>query len=200
VPGRRIFAPRVVLGALLSAAIAAGAAGCGADSEGPTDDTQVRATVARFGVATRNGDYQTICDQLLADALVHSVEAVGLPCESALQRGLSDVRDPRLEIRQVSMSGGRALVSVHSTAAGQPPSDDAIQLVKEGGTWRIASLAAPSPGQGSSASPSSPVPSSAVPSSAAPSGAMPSSAAPSSAVPSSAAPGAATTRTTERGQ
>jgi hypothetical protein len=190
VPGRRIFAPGLCLGALLSAAIAAGAAGCGADSEGPSADTQVRATVARFGVATRAGDYQTICDQLLADALVHSVEAVGLPCESALQRGLSGVRDPRLEIRQVSMSGGRALVSVHSTAAGQPPSDDAIQLVKEGGTWRIASLAAPSAGQASSAAPSG----------TAPSGTAPSSAVPSSATPSPTAPGTTTTRTTKRGK
>jgi hypothetical protein len=188
VPGRRIFAPRVCLG-LLSAAIVAGA-GCGADSEGPSADTQVRATVARFGVATRDGDYQTICDQLLADALVHSVEAVGLPCESALQRGLSDVRDPRLKIRQVSMSGGRALVSVHSTAAGQPPSDDAIQLVKEGGTWRIASLAAPSAVQASSAAPSG----------TAPSSATPSGTTPSSATPSGTTPGTTTTPTTKRGK
>jgi hypothetical protein len=99
--------------------------------------------VARFAIATRAKDYQTICDQLLADTLVHTVESIGLPCESALQKGLADVRDPRVEIRQVAIGSGRALVSVHSTADGQPASDDAVQLVKQDGQWRIAALAEP---------------------------------------------------------
>jgi hypothetical protein len=139
----------------------AAASGCGADQEGGAsgsglpDDQQVRAVVARFGVATRAKDYQTICDRLLADELVRSVESIGLPCESALQKGLGDVRDPRLEIRQVSLSGGRALVSVHSSAAGQPASDDAMQLVRQHGEWRIASLAEPAGGGASSSAPPS---------------------------------------------
>jgi hypothetical protein len=148
----------VLTAALLSVA-AASASGCGADQEGAgglPDDQQVRAVVARFGVATRAKDYQTICDQLLADELVRSVESIGLPCESALQKGLADVRDPRLEIRQVSLSAGRALVSVHSTAAAQQASDDAVQLVKQHGEWRIASLAEPAGGGAAAASTSTP--------------------------------------------
>jgi hypothetical protein len=35
---------------------------------------------------------------------------------------------------------------VHTTAAGQPPSDDALQLVREGKAWKIASLAEPTGG------------------------------------------------------
>jgi hypothetical protein len=142
-----------IIAALLGVLVVA--AGCGADTEGATDDQQVRAVVARFGIASRAKDYQTICDRLLSETLVRRVEAVGLPCESALQRGLADVRDPRLEIREVSLSGPRALVSVHSTAAGEPPSDDAIQLVREDGEWRIASLAQPASGTtpGSTAAP-----------------------------------------------
>jgi hypothetical protein len=147
--------PRRWISALLAVAVVA-VAGCGADQEGVPDDQQVRAVVARFGVATQQKDYQTICDRLLADELVAKVEAVGLPCESALQRGLADVRSPTLTIREVSLSGDRALVSVHSTAAGQPPSDDAVQLVRQGGDWRIASLAAPAPGQAPSATTSTP--------------------------------------------
>jgi len=131
------------------------ATGCGADTEGPSADQQVRDVVTKFGVASRDKDYQTICDDLLADELVAKVEAIGLPCESALQRGLADVRDPRLVIRQISLSGARALVSVHSTAVGQPPSDDAIQLVRENGEWRIASLAEPS-SRASSTTPATP--------------------------------------------
>jgi hypothetical protein len=159
VPVLRTVTPRAVLAAALLAVAGAGTYGCGADQEagsGLPDDQQVRAVVARFGVATRAKDYQTICDQLLADELVRSVESIGLPCESALQKGLADVRDPRLEIRQVSLSAGRALVSIHSTAAGQPASDDAVQLVKQHGEWRIASLAEPAGGGASAASTSTP--------------------------------------------
>jgi hypothetical protein len=122
-------------------------AGCGADTEdgdtGPDATTQVRATVAKFGVATRTHDWQAICDDLLAEALVAKIEDVGLPCETAIEKGLGEVKDPTLQITDVSLAGGRALVSIHTTAAGQPASDDALQLVKENGEWRIAALAAP---------------------------------------------------------
>jgi hypothetical protein len=134
-------------------------AGCGADTEsggsggsGVPNDQQVRAVVTQFGTAAAAKDYRTICDQLLADTLVKAVESIGLPCESALQKGLSDVRHPTLEVRQVSIAGSRALVSVHSTATGQPASDDAMQLVKEEGVWKIASLAEPSAGAGAASS------------------------------------------------
>jgi hypothetical protein len=145
VPRRTTFA--------LVAALALLLAGCGADSENGDDggggggapaDQQVRAVVARFGAATRTKDYQEICDNLLAQDLVDKIEAIGLPCESALQRGLGDVRDPTLSINEVSIAGTRALVSIHTTATGQQPSDDALQVVRENGEWKIASLAAPS--------------------------------------------------------
>jgi hypothetical protein len=135
--------------AVLAVAAACGAMGCGADEEGggdgsgPTAEQQVRTVVAKFGIATRDKDYQQICDQLLSDELVAKIEGVGLPCESALQRGLGEVRDPTLTINEVSISGARALVSIHTTATGQPPSDDALQLVRQDGEWRIASLAGP---------------------------------------------------------
>jgi hypothetical protein len=141
--------------ALLGALVAL--SGCGADTEdgGGTPDatTEVRATVARFGVATRQHDWQTICDDLLSATLVTKIEDVGLPCETAIEKGLGDVRNPTLEITDVSLAGVRALVSIHTTAAGQEASDDALQLVKEGGAWRIASLAAPKGAQASSTAP-----------------------------------------------
>jgi hypothetical protein len=130
-------------------ALAVAVAGCGADEEGgggagglPAEQ-QVRAVVARFGVATRAKDYQQICDRLLSKDLVDKIEAIGLPCESAVQRGLGGVRNPTLEINEVSISGSRALVSIHTTATGEAPSDDALQVVREDGEWKIASLAAP---------------------------------------------------------
>jgi hypothetical protein len=135
--------PIAVLGLTLTVA------GCGADEEGggggggvPAEQ-QVREVVARFGVATRGKDYQQLCDRLLSEELVSKIEGIGLPCESALHRGLGGVRDPTLKINEVSISGGRALVSIHTSAAGEAASNDALQVVREGGEWKIASLAAP---------------------------------------------------------
>jgi hypothetical protein len=133
-------------------------AGCGADTEnggsGPDATTAVRATVAKFGVATRTHDWQTICDTLLSETLVSKIEDVGLPCETAIEKGLGDVKNPTLEITDVSIAGARALVSIHTTANGQEASDDALQLVKQDGAWRIASLAAPE-GSGTTSAPGS---------------------------------------------
>jgi hypothetical protein len=141
-------APRVLLAALAVACAAAGV-GCGSDSERATktSETEARGVVERFGTATARRDYQTICDELLADNLVKKVEDLGLPCEIAFEKGVGGVRNPRIEVRQVKVQGNRALVSVRSTAAGETPSDDAVQLVREGDEWRIASLVSPS-GQG----------------------------------------------------
>jgi hypothetical protein len=43
------------------------------------------------------------------------------------------------------VNGDKALVSVHSTASNQPPSDDTLSLVKQKGKWKISSLAQPQP-------------------------------------------------------
>jgi hypothetical protein len=131
------------------------ASGCGADTEPttttPSQDTLVRAVVAKFGIATQKKDYKQICDDLLSSALVARVEDIGLPCEGALQRGLGDVKSPTLQISDVSINGDRALVSVHTTASGQAASNDALQLVRENGSWRISSLDEPGSGGSSTA-------------------------------------------------
>jgi hypothetical protein len=139
-------APRVLLA--LAAACAAALAACGADEEGAkSDQQQARTVVERFGTATAKRDYRTICDELLADSLVKKVENIGLPCELAFEKGVGGVRDPKLEVREVKVQGARALVSVRSTARGEAPSDDAVELVRQDDEWRIASLVSPR-GQG----------------------------------------------------
>jgi hypothetical protein len=135
VSARRAF---LSLTAALAPALLAG--GCGKSAS-----DEVRATLQRFGAATAKKDYQELCDHLLSRALVAKVEQIDLPCELALKTGLGSVRRPTLTVRRVSVSGDRALGYVHTTAANQRPSDDTIELVKEKGSWRIASLAKPQP-------------------------------------------------------
>jgi Putative lumazine-binding len=112
--------------------------GCG--DAGPTPEEQVRTTVSDFGRATAAKDYKTMCDRLLAPALVEDVEQIGLPCERALKQGLDQVREPRLTIGAVNIDGDSATAEVRTSAAGEEPSKDTLKLVNINGTWKIASL------------------------------------------------------------
>jgi hypothetical protein len=128
---------------LLAAACAAAAfAGCGS---GPSDEEQVRDVLADFGRATASKDYDALCNRLLAPSLIEDVKEIGLPCEIALQNALGDVRNPRLTVGQVRVSGTKASADVRSAAEGQEPSKDIVQLVKIDGGWRIAQLAGAAP-------------------------------------------------------
>jgi hypothetical protein len=113
-------------------------AGCGA--QGPTPEEQVRSTVTEFGRATAAKDYQTLCDRLLAPSLVEEVESIGLPCEVALRQGLGEVREPRLTIGRVEVKEDRASAEIRTSAAGEEPSKDTLELVNLDGTWKISSL------------------------------------------------------------
>ena len=110
---------------------------------GPNDTDAVGETLDNYAAATRDKDYQTICDDLYAEDLVERVREAGLPCEVALRTGLEDRQNPRLEVLGVEVNGDQALARVRSTAGGEPTSTDLVRLVKEDGGWRIASLSEP---------------------------------------------------------
>src|ERR687890_362698 len=74
-------------------------AGCG--DSGPSDEQQIRATLAEFERATAARDYQALCDRVFAPKLIETVKQIGLPCEVALEKGFEDVRDPRLSVGAV---------------------------------------------------------------------------------------------------
>ena len=124
----------------LFVALLAGAALAGCGSSGPTDEQQVRETVDAFSKATAAKDYDKLCKQLLAPKLLEQVEQAGLPCEVALSKGLGDVKEPRITVGQITVSGNSATADVRTSAAGQEPSRDTLKLTKVGGRWRIASL------------------------------------------------------------
>jgi hypothetical protein len=110
--------------------------GCG----GPTDSEQVRDVVQAFGQATAAKDYDRLCADVLAPDLVEEVESTGLSCEAALRQGLGEVRAPKLTVGTIEVDGARATAEVRSTASGEAPSRDTLQLVRSGEGWRIASL------------------------------------------------------------
>ena len=112
--------------------------GCG--DSGPSDEEQIRSALAEFGRATGERDYGALCDRILAPELVETVEQIGLPCEQALAKGFEDVREPQLSVGEVTVNDGTASAQVRSSAAGQEPSEDTVDLIKVGDAWRIASL------------------------------------------------------------
>jgi hypothetical protein len=113
-------------------------AGCGEQS--PAPEEQVRSTVAEFGRATAAKDYRKLCDRLLAPALIEEVESIGLPCEVAMRQGLEKVREPRLTIGRIEVDEDHASAQIRTSAAGEEPSEDTLELVNVGGAWKISSL------------------------------------------------------------
>jgi len=118
----------------------AAAAGCGGDD--PDPETEVRATLTRYAQAVRAKDYDTLCDELFVPELLAGARAQNLPCETALETGLGDVRRPTLRIRSVRVQGERGLADavIRTDAANQPPSEDTVRLVRRDGRWRIVAL------------------------------------------------------------
>jgi hypothetical protein len=120
------------------AGVALLAAGCG-DTQ--SDQEEVRETVTELGRATEQKDYQALCDRILAPSLIDELKEVGLPCEVALQQALGEVEDPKLTIGKVTVNGEKAEVEVRTSAQGQAPSQDVVQLVRVEDEWRISALA-----------------------------------------------------------
>jgi hypothetical protein len=104
---------------------------------GRDDDKLVRAALVRYEKASRDKDYQTLCDDLFASSFVRQTASSGLPCEVALRTALQDVRNPTLQVLSVEVNGDRALARVRGSAAGQVPGEDNYTLVRENGAWRI---------------------------------------------------------------
>jgi uncharacterized lipoprotein len=127
----------VLRAAVVSLSTAVLLAGCGG---GPTDEQQVRDVLQRFATATEKRDYQTLCDDVFAPKLLSGLEQIGLPCVVAMKQSLGSVRNPRLTVGAVSVSGKTASAQVRTAAEGQQPSSDTIRLQKVKGDWRVASL------------------------------------------------------------
>ena len=131
--------------AVAVAVSALGVAGCGGNAKKPLDArAKVRVVVTRYGVAVARKDYAQICQRLIDQNLSDNVEELGLPCEQAFKQGLGAVKGAKLRIDDVKVATGDrvAFVKVHTTAVGQPASDDTLKLVLAGADWRISSLSA----------------------------------------------------------
>ena len=122
----------------LAVVLALALAGCG----GQTDEQEVRDVVSGFAEATSQKDYQRLCDEIFAPELLETLGQIGLPCEIALERAYADLESPRVVIGAIEVDGNEATAQVRSSAKGQQPSDDTLELVRVEDRWRIADLGA----------------------------------------------------------
>lgn len=140
-----------LVAATVCAAAALAATGCGDERPAVSEDEQaVRTAVRRYGDAVATKDVARICEESLAPTLANTGEEVGLTCKAAFTEALKVVRGARLRIDGVKITKDTALVKVHTTAIGQPASDDTLKLMRAGAgeAWRITSLSTASSGSG----------------------------------------------------
>jgi hypothetical protein len=117
---------------------------CVLDGCGQSTSQQVQAKVQQFVTAVKNHDAQTLCDQVLAPALVDRFPAVGLSCVKAMKIFVDSVHDPSLAVGRVVVNGkNKAEAITLSTAKGQLGSLSAIELVDTSNGWRVSGLGSP---------------------------------------------------------
>src|SRR4051794_19392290 len=97
----------------------------------------VVATVMQFETALANRDWAGICARLYSSKA--RSQAGGARCPSNLAQSAGGLRNPRVRIVSVVVRGEAATVTVAASVNGKAPVTDAIQLVREGGRYRIAS-------------------------------------------------------------
>ncbi len=123
-------------------------AACG--KEAPTDEQQVRKTLSTFASAVEGRDYQVICEEVFARELLEGLQQIGLPCEVAMRTSLGKVDEPKLTVGEVTVDGTTARAQVRTSAAGQEPSSDTLELKKTGEErWQVSALSAPPETKGS---------------------------------------------------
>jgi ketosteroid isomerase-like protein len=112
--------------------------GCGSS---PTD--AVDAKVHQFAHAVAAGDAATLCDQVLAPALVTRLTDAGISCSQAMKTFVQSVQDPTIAVGKVTVSGRSASALVTTGAKGQPASKGTLELTRTKSGWRLVSLVSP---------------------------------------------------------
>jgi hypothetical protein len=118
--------------------LAVGLPGCG--SSGPSDEEQVRDVLATFARSIEKRDYERLCNDVFAPKLLDGLQGIGLPCEVALRNSLGEVEQPRLTVGTVTVTDARATAEVRTSAEGQTPSSDEVELQRLDGKWKVTAL------------------------------------------------------------
>jgi len=110
---------------------------------GTSAHDEVRDKVEQFATAAAKHDYQSLCTQVLAPALITRLADAGVACVPAMRIAFGAVQNPTLSIGRIVVAGRTAQAITLSAAKGQEASLDSIELVKTADGWRVSSLGSP---------------------------------------------------------
>jgi hypothetical protein len=136
--GTRLRASAVLLG------MASAAGGCGGedpptvtrDISGPPQ--QVARVVDRLDGAVRDRDFTLICRELLTPAARE--RAGGARCAATMAASAEGVRRPQIELLSIRIVGDRAEAKLRTTASGQKPIEETLELARARRGYRITAL------------------------------------------------------------
>ena len=127
----------------LAIVLAAAVAGCGATAGSGNSATKfsgaqrdVAQTIEDLQNAGQKTDEAKICNDLLAQALRAKLGN----CQTVVKAALKDTDSFDLTVDSVTINGASATAQVRADRGKAPDQRDTIQLVREGGRWRISSL------------------------------------------------------------
>jgi hypothetical protein len=126
------------VGAVSALALALVLAACGQSTQ-----DAIRAKVQQLAQSVSQRDYGTICQQILAPALVTHLLRNGIPCETAMRLALGGTRQPQVSVGKVVIHGAQAWAITLTAAQGQRATLTAIALRRTSHGWRITSLDSP---------------------------------------------------------
>jgi hypothetical protein len=115
-------------------------AGCGEREASPEE--QVRETLTALADGTAKKDYQRLCDEVFSKDLLDGITRIGLPCEVAMRNAIGNVENPRMTIGRITIDGKKAKAEIRTSAQGEAPSRDVVELVETTEGWRVSSLGA----------------------------------------------------------
>lgn len=120
--------------------------GCGATATDSAEEFQgekqrIAATVEGLESAARADEAGKVCTTLLSGALLATLKKQGTNCTTAVDEAFSDADTFDLAVEDVTIDGDKATAKVKS-GSGDDAKTDTLNLVRDGQTWKIASLGA----------------------------------------------------------
>jgi hypothetical protein len=140
-------APTRLVALLVALPFALGA--CGQTAKNSATDFQgdqraVAQTVEDLQSFARKGDTAKICTELLARNLVSRIQSTSKStCDKGLKDALADADAFELQVKKVTVTGDKATAVVEAQG-GKKNRTETLQMVRERGAWKIASLGAAS--------------------------------------------------------
>jgi hypothetical protein len=134
--------PRALVPIVLSALVATGCGAAESSTSFEGQEKEVADVVEALQGSAERSEAEEICTDLLTEELQKTVSAGKLTCAAEMEKALDDADAFELEVQDVSVSGQSATARVKGTDEGDGVIRT-LELVNEGGAWRISSFGSP---------------------------------------------------------